>query len=325
MAEIDYTGRSEAWIKKREYGKRLKALLADSSKVFVVTVDNVGSKQMQQIRHALRGTAEVVMGKNTTIRKVWREFLAENPEHPIGELLAHVKGNVGFVFTDADLVSTRDTITENRTPAPARVGAVAPLDVMVPPGPTGCDPGQTSWFQALQIPTKINRGQIEIINEVHLVKKGEKVGNSEAALLQKLNINPFSYGMEVTVVYDQGEIFDAQVLDLTDDDLCDRLRAGIRTVASVSLEIGFPTIASLPHSLSTAFKNLVAVALETDYTFEKAEAWKEFIANPGAFVVAGGGGGGGDAAAAVEEKEEEEEEESAGGAGGLFEDDDDDW
>lgn len=324
MAE--YAGRSEGYIKKREYGKKLKALLADSSKIFIVGVDNVGSKQMQQIRIALRGVATIVMGKNTTIRKVFREFLKENEGHPAEGLLPHIAGNVGLVFTDGDLVEVRDKITENRSPAPARIGAIAPLEVIVPPGPTGCDPGQTAWFQALQIPTKINRGQIEIINEVSLIKEGEKVGNSEAALLQKLDINPFTYGMEITCVYDNGEIFDPQVLDLTDDDLCDRLRSGIRAVAAISLELGYPTLASLPHSLSTAFKHLVAVALETDYSFEKADAWKEFIANPGAF--GGGGGGGGDAAAAAapaEEEKEEEEEESAGGAGGLFEDDDDDW
>lgn len=319
----EYEGRSASWMKKREYGKKLKQLLADSSKCFVVGVDNVGSKQMQQIRQALRGEATVLMGKNTTIRKVFREFLTENPDHPMGALLPYVKGNVGFVFTDADLVTTRDTIVANRVPAPARVGAIAPVDVIVPPGPTGCDPGQTSWFQALQIATKINRGQIEIINDVHLVKAGEKVGNSEAALLQKLNINPFTYGLVVETVYDNGEVFDAAILDISDDDLAAKVQDAVSKIASISLAIGYPTLASLPHSLSTAFKHLVAIALETDYTFEKAEAWKEFIANPGAFAAPAAGG----AAAAEEEapKEESEKEESAGGAGGLFDDDDDDW
>jgi large subunit ribosomal protein LP0 len=31
--------------------------------------------------------------------------------------------------------------------APARVGLVAPIDVVVPPGNTGLDPSQTSFFQ----------------------------------------------------------------------------------------------------------------------------------------------------------------------------------
>lgn len=48
-------------------------------KMFLVVVDNVGSKQMQQIRQSLRGCAEVLMGKNTMIRKAIRGHLENNP------------------------------------------------------------------------------------------------------------------------------------------------------------------------------------------------------------------------------------------------------
>ncbi|KAM1249077.1 hypothetical protein PS2_031631 [Malus domestica] len=58
--------------------------------------------------------------------------------------------------------------------APARVGLVAPIDL---------DPSQTSFFQVLNIPTKINQGTVEIITPVELIKKGDQVNSSEAALL----------------------------------------------------------------------------------------------------------------------------------------------
>ena len=51
--------------------------------------------------------------------------------------------------------------------------------------------------QALQIATKITRGTIEILNEVHIIKKDEKVGASEATLLGMLNIHPFAYGLQI--------------------------------------------------------------------------------------------------------------------------------
>lgn len=84
--------------------------------------------------------------------------------------------------------------------APAKAGAIAPCDVKLPPQNTGMGPEKTSFFQALQIPTKISRGTIEILNEVHLIKEGEKVGASESALLNMLNIQPFSYGLVVRQV-----------------------------------------------------------------------------------------------------------------------------
>lgn len=60
-------------------------------------------------------------------------------------------------------------------PAPARAGSLAPVNVIVPAGPTGCDPGQTSFFQVLQIATKITKGQIEITTPVQILKAGDKV------------------------------------------------------------------------------------------------------------------------------------------------------
>lgn len=70
---------------------------------------------------------------------------------------------MGFVFTKQDLVEVRDKLIENRVRAPARAGALAPCPVNIEPMNTGLGPEKTSFFQALQIPTKISKGTIEII------------------------------------------------------------------------------------------------------------------------------------------------------------------
>ncbi|KAG5175774.1 ribosomal protein L10-domain-containing protein [Tribonema minus] len=285
--------------RKEWYFKRLEELLGSYSKILLVQCDNVGSRQMAQIRLALRGQAVVLLGKNTMIRKILTNYIKQNPGHPYENLIPRVRGNVGFIFTNGDLGKVREVIEENRVPAPARVGAVAPVDVFVPPGPTGCDPGQTSFFQVLQIPTKIAKGQIEITNEVHLVKKGDKVGNSEAVLLTRLSIRPFTYGLVIELVYDNGSIFEAAVLDLTDDDLRARFVGAVRNVAAASLALGYPTLASLPHSIANAFKALVAVAVQCPgVTFAQAEPFKKLLPAPA-----------GAAAAAAPTAAEEEEEE----------------
>merc|ERR1712106_753464 len=67
-------------------------------------------------------------------------------------------------------------------------------ECIVPKGPTGLDPAQTSFFQALNIATKINKGSIEIINDCKVLFEGVKVGTSEAALLTKMGIkDPAAY------------------------------------------------------------------------------------------------------------------------------------
>lgn len=306
--------------RKGEYFEKMKGLLDTYSKVFVVQVDNVGSHQMQQTRLAMRGQAEILMGKNTLMRKIMKDFLDDHPNHPYAELLPKVKGNVGFVFTNGDLATVRDKILSNRVPAPARVGAIAPVDVTVPAGPTGCDPGQTSFFQTLQIATKINKGQIEITSAVNLLKKGEKVGSSEAALLQKLNIRPFTYGFVIDCIYDNGSVFGAEVLDITPAVLGGQFFNALSKVAALSLQIGYPTQASFPHSIANAFKTLVAITVELEnYSFAKAEPFKNYVKNPAAFAAAAstaapaGGAAAAAPAPAAAKKEEVEEVSLAGG------------
>lgn len=310
----------ETW--KANYFTKLIQLLDEYPKCFIVGVDNVGSKQMQQIRQSLRATGVLLMGKNTMIRKAIKGHMQTNPS--LDNVLNHIRGNVGFVFTKDDLVEVRDKILENKVKAPARAGALAPLDVKIPPQNTGLGPEKTSFFQALQIPTKISKGTIEILNEIHLIKKDEKVGASEAALLNMLNISPFTYGLVIRQVYDSGTIFSPDILDITNEDLIAKFMNGLRNVAAISLEIGYPTLASAPHSIVNALKNLIAISIETDYDFKEAEMAKEYIKDPSKFAaaapVASSGGGGGSPAkeSKKEEKKEESDEEDDDMGFGLF-------
>lgn len=169
-------------------------------------------------------------------------------------------------------------------------------------------------YPCLQVPTKITKGQIEIISEVFLVPHGQKVrrgaptyqecfhipinvcsvvpgnhvliqrscrrppqvGSSEAALLQKLNIRPFTYGLVIDCIYDNGSVFAPAVLDITDEDMGRKFANALGNVAALSLELGFPTLASLPHAIANAFRALVAVVVEgcENYSFEQAATIK---------------------------------------------------
>merc|ERR1712031_37010 len=132
----------------------------------------------------------------------------------------------------------------------------------------------------------MGKGTIEITNNVDLIKTGDKVGMSESTLLTMLGIMPFSYGLVVNKVYDSGSIFDPTILDITDEDLKAHVLAGIRNIAALSLKIGYPTVASVPHSIINGMKNCMALAAVTEITFKEAETMKAYLADPSAFAVA---------------------------------------
>jgi len=305
--------------KKQEYFAKLVNLLETHNKIFVVGVDNVGSNHLQKVRAALRGKAVVLMGKNTMVRKVLRAEAAKNAD--LEALTALVRGNVGFVFVKDDLSAVRQILLKEKIGAAAKAGVVAPCNVTIPAGNTGMEPTMTSFFQALNIPTKINKGQIEIVNDVPIIKQGNKVSPSEANLLQKLNIKPFQYGLIIRQVYDQGSVYEDKVLDLTDDDIVSKFQIGVKNIAALGLKIGYPTIASVPHSFINGYKNVLAVAVETDYTFKQAEKVKAYLKDPSAFaaaapVAAAPAAASKAAPAAAKEEPKEEEDDDMGF--GLF-------
>jgi large subunit ribosomal protein LP0 len=302
--------------KKEAYHQRLCDYLNTYERAFVVGADNVGSKQMSDIRAALRPDTIILMGKNTMMKRSIRLYCEETGNDQWAPLLDELVGNVGLVFTKGDLAQVKAEIAKYKVGAPARVGLVAPNDVTIPAGGTGMDPSQTSFFQALAIATKINKGTIEIVSDVHLIKAGDKVGASEAALLGKLGVKPFKYGLEIVKVYDSGSLFEPAVLEITDEDMQASVGAALANVAALSLATNYPTLASIPHSVVNGYKNVLAIAVETDYSFPLAEKVKAYLADPSAFAVAAapaaGGAAAAPAAAAAAPEPEEEEDEDMG-------------
>jgi len=167
------------------------------------------------------------------------------------------------------------------------------------------------------VPTKIVKGQIEITSDVPLVKKGERVTPGAASLLQKLNIKPFTFGLVIQWVYENGSMFAAEVLDFTEDMIKEKFSAGVRNVAAASLELGHANLASIPHSLSNAAKwcTAVIVGSESSYSFEKAEQILAYLKDPSAFAATTSGG---DAKEEEKKEEEEEEEEEEVAMGNLM-------
>jgi large subunit ribosomal protein LP0 len=184
------------------------------------------------------------------------------------------------------------------------------------------EPGKTSFFQALGVPTKIARGTIEITTELKLVEAGTKVGASEATLLNMLNISPFTYGMTLQQIYDQGNAFAPHVLDIEESQLLKAFTSAIATIATISLAISFPTLPSVIHSVVNSYKNVLAVAISSEYSWPEIEELKDRIANPEAYAsaapAAAAATSGAEAATETKAEEKEEEKEESEDEGEIY-------
>lgn len=176
-----------------------------------------------------------------------------------------LKEKVALIFSDAPVFELKAKIEANQVDTEAKVGAISPVDFSCPAGPTGLDPSQINFFHALNISTKIVKGQIEITKDFKACTIGKKVKASEAALLKKLNFKPFKYGMKIFSVYDEGAILPEEIVSMNPDDLLAKVQTGARNVAALSLSAGYPIEATIPLIIGSAFKNIAALSLESGF------------------------------------------------------------
>jgi len=318
--------KSENRIKKEKYWERLSHVVRTHKNACFVHVDNVSSKQICLIRAKLRAiNAYMIMGKNTLMKACLNTMLEDEKDEAvrgrIERIVGQLRGNTNIIFTNGDLGAIKDVLDSEVRPSPAKAGMIAPDSVTIPAGPTGLDPKQTSFFQNLQIQTKIVKAQIEIVAPKQVITEGDKVDGTQALLLDKLKIYPFSYKMHITKILQDGQIFDAKVLSLSTEYILGRFKNGTSTLAKLSLGSGVPSAASAPHSLLNSFKNLVAVCAESGYEFKEATAFLQAAKNAPAAGAATAVASK-EAEAPVEEKKEEVEDVDMGG---LFGADDDEY
>jgi large subunit ribosomal protein LP0 len=192
-----------------------------------------------------------------------QQFPGKNPELKV--LIPLLKDKIALIFSDCSIHEIKTKVESNKVPTEARIGTLSPIDFSVPAGPTGLDPSQINFFHALNISTKIVKGQIEITKDFKVCTVGKKVKASEAALLKKLNFKPFQYGMKVVSAYDDGAILPQSLLNLDPTTILAKFQAGVKNIAGLSLASGYAIEAIVPLIISNAFKNIAALSLESGY------------------------------------------------------------
>eukprot|EP00703_Trepomonas_sp_PC1_P005746 JAP90860.1 Acidic ribosomal protein P0 [Trepomonas sp. PC1] len=245
-----------------DYDAKLERLFKEYSKILVINIDNIKSCQIAAMRRLLRGQAELCFGKKTLINR----YLTTVQNEQIKGLMDHIKLNVGFIFTNGDFKPILQAFEATRRRAAAKAGMIAPSDVDIQPFVTGLGPESTSFFTALKIDTKINKNKVEITRTVNLIKKGEIVTPNQATLLHKLDIVPFFYQIKVNVVYDNGNIFGADVLEVDDTVMLQKFNTGLSEFIGLALGASIPVLPAVPHIIVDTLKSLLGVGVEAGLT-----------------------------------------------------------
>eukprot|EP01084_Bolivina_argentea_P015216 28448_1 len=265
--------------RKLDYSAKLKSLLTKYDSFLLISITNIPNKQIDKLKKILRNKAQFLLGANTLSRKIIRDYIRHKTDkQTLFNLIYALKGQCGFIFTRSQHIDfvKKHVIACTKQYCP-KAGSIAPQDVYIGPGPTDLNPYETSGFAAMNIPTRIYRGQIDIIEQVHLIEKGRKVSNSERLMLNKLNIKPFTHQIKIENVYRNGEwhtqhyLYAIKMNSVSIDHIAP-------SVYGYGFDMEQARISDLPNNLINAYQQINGLGLELrNYTWDSLEVIKNIM------------------------------------------------
>jgi len=248
--------------------------------ILICEIKDLPADMIHKVRKLLRGiNSEVVCGKTTVMTKSIEKYLENTknlpPQHNREGLLkvqdAIKNMQILIIFTNEEVNKVTEITAKFLVEKQAKVGAISPIEVTLPAGPTGMDASQIEYFQALKIPTKVIKNQLEIVSATKILTIGQKISMSEINLMKKFNIKPYKHYVQIQHIYMNGKLYDNAILKITPDYMKTKLEQGIRNIASFSLATNISTKASAPHLISNAFRNILGLALSTGVEISQAK------------------------------------------------------
>lgn len=327
-----------AW--KKDMVNELVQNMREAPVVAVVDMQSIPGQQVQSMRAGLREHAYLKMTKNNLMLLALEEAAKDKPG--LEELKDSVYGQCAIMTTDLDSFKLFKKLEATMTPAPAKEGQLAPMDITVPKGPTPFGPGPIiGELQKIGLPAAIEAGKIVVKKDTTLVKAGEPISGPIAAMLPKLNILPMVVGMDLRSAYEDGVVYHRDVLDIPEDYYSTMFATAAHDALALGISIAFPTKETIVPLIAKAFRETmglsVSAAIPTkeniDILLAKADAQMLSVASACGYTsdaiaarlssVAVAAPVAAEAPVAVEESVEEEEEEvseeeAAAGLSALF-------
>ena len=324
---------------KKEKVADLENLTNSHEIVGIVNLADIPAPQLQTMRKSLSGKAILKMSRKNFIKIALENVGKENIEG----LSDYLEGQPAMVFTEMNPFKLFKILEDSKTEDPAKAGAIAPADIVVPAGDTSFPPGPIlGELQQAGIPAKIDKGSIVVQEDAVVVEEGEPVPKNVADVLTKLEIYPMEVGIDLLAVYEDNTIYTADVLKIDEEETKTSIASAYQSAINLSVFAGILNSESAPLLIQKAARDAMNLAINaniltsktTDQILSKAYAQMLAIASqlsddalddelreklssqPQAAAPAE------EAVEEVEEEEEEEEEDAevsaAAGLGALF-------
>lgn len=249
---------------KKEMFEKLSELVEKYPIVAIADLQKVRSSQIQEIRKKLRGQAEVLVAKNTILKKV-ASAMAEKKPH-FEDFAERLAGSNLLLFTGMNPYALILFLNKNKVRVSAKAGDIATSEIMIPEGNTGLQPGPViSEFGEVKVKTRIEGGSIWVTRDTVVAEKGDTISPKLASLLSKLGMKPMEAGLSIVWAFDEDTILKPEdlVFDLQayKSDLAEACRDAL--ALAVETEYVLPETASM--IIGSAYREAIYLANEAEF------------------------------------------------------------
>jgi large subunit ribosomal protein L10 len=247
-----------AW--KKDLVKELVSDMTENPVVAIVDLHGIPGQQIQSMRAGLREHAVLKMTKNNLLLLAIDEAAKKKPG--LEGLKDAVNGQCAMVATDINPFRLFRRLESTKTPAPAKPGELAPIDIVVPKGPTPFGPGPIiGELQKIGIPAAIEGGKIVVRKDATLVKAGEPVPAPVAAMLPKLNILPMIVGLDLRSAFENGTVYKRDILNIPEDHYPKMFATAAFNARALGVAIAFPTKETIVPLIAKAFRESLGLSI----------------------------------------------------------------
>jgi len=241
--------------------EKLTNLLIENKIIGVVEIGGIPAPQMQQMRGNLHGAAFVRSSKNSLISRAFDD--AEKKVKGISGLKDSITGQTAIIATDMNPFKLYSQIKSTRTMAPAKGGEIPNHDVEVKAGNTPFKPGPiVGELQKVGIPAAIQDGKVAIKSNKVVVHAGDKIPRDVAQMLTRLEIYPIEKGMSLHAVFEDGNLFKPDVLDIDIDEFMLKLRQASSNAFNLATESSWVNELTIKPLINKAYNNAFALAMD---------------------------------------------------------------
>ncbi|HIK01899.1 TPA: 50S ribosomal protein L10 [archaeon] len=237
----------------------LVSLINENSVVALLDITNLPSKQLLQMKHALRGKAVVRMARKSSILRALEQTDGKG-------LVEYLKGMPAILVSSENPFMLSKILKESKATAPAKEGTTLNKDIVIPAGETSFAPGPiVGEMQTMGVKAAIEGGKVVVKEDSVLAKEGEVVDKQKADLMAKLELEPVEIGLGMLAAYENGLIFTSDVLDIDTEETLGQLAASVANAISLAYSIKYPTSDNIEMFIKEAFVQAKGLAMEAGY------------------------------------------------------------